>query len=74
MRAAFPALDARAHGDDTVLTGTLADQPALYGVLARVEALGLDLLEVHRLPDEDRRESPGEVTPPHPGATDAGVS
>ena len=74
MRAAFPALDARAHGDDTVLTGPLADQPALYGVLARVEALGLDLLEVHRLPDEDRRESPGEVTPPHPGATDAGVS
>jgi hypothetical protein len=74
MRAAFPALDARAHGDDTVLTGTLADQPALYGVLARVEALGLDLLEVHRLPDEDRRGSPGKVTPPHPGAEDAGVS
>jgi hypothetical protein len=74
MRAAFPALDARVHGDDTVLTGTLADQPALYGVLARVEALGLDLLEVHRLPDEDRRGSPGEVTPPHPGAEDAGVS
>jgi hypothetical protein len=74
MRSAFPALDARAHGDDTVLTGTLADQPALYGVLARVEALGLDLLEVHRLPDGDGRDSPGEVTPPHPGAKDAGGS
>ena len=33
MRAAFPALRARAHGQDTVLTGTLADQAALYGVL-----------------------------------------
>jgi hypothetical protein len=51
MRAAFPALDAQADGADTVLTGTLADQAALYGVLARIEALGLELLEVHRLTD-----------------------
>ena len=64
MRAAFPALRARAHGQDTVLTGTLADQAALYGVLARIDALGLELLEV-------RRESPGGVTPPHPGAGNA---
>ena len=74
MRAAFPALDARAHGDDTVLTGILADQSALYGVLARVEALGLELLEVHRLTNGGRGESPGEVTPPHPGTKDAGTS
>jgi len=32
----------------TVLTGHL-DQSALYGVLAEVEALGLELLEVHKL-------------------------
>jgi hypothetical protein len=51
MRAAFPALRAQAHGADTVLTGTLADQAALYGVLAQIEALGLELLEVRRLPD-----------------------
>ena len=50
MRAAFPALQARTRGDDTVLTGTLADQAALYGVLAEIEALGLELLEVRRLP------------------------
>ena len=37
-------------GDDTVLTGTLADQAALNGVLAEIEALGLELLEVRRLP------------------------
>jgi hypothetical protein len=30
------------HGADTVLTGLL-DRSALYGVLAEVEALGLDL-------------------------------
>ena len=61
IRAAFPALRAQAQGQDTVLTGTLADQAALYGVLAQVEALGLELLEV-------RRESPDGVTPPHPDA------
>jgi hypothetical protein len=64
MRGAFPALRAEADGEDTVLTGTLADQAALYGVLARIEALGLELLEV-------RRESPADVTPTHPGADDA---
>jgi hypothetical protein len=50
IRAAFPALQARTRGEDTTLTGTLADQAALYGVLAEIEALGLELLEVRRLP------------------------
>jgi hypothetical protein len=31
-----------------VLTGPLADQAALYGLLAQLEALGLELLEVRR--------------------------
>jgi hypothetical protein len=46
---AFPALEAEASGGDTVLTGPLADRAALYGVLAEIEALGLELLEVRRL-------------------------
>jgi len=50
MCAAFPGLQARTDGDQTVLTGMLADQPALYGVLAEIEAFGLELLEVRRLP------------------------
>ena len=48
--SAFPALRARASGGDTVLTGPLCDRAALYGVLAEIEALGLELLEVRRLP------------------------
>ena len=48
--SAFPALHATASGGDTVLTGPLADRAALYGVLAEIEALGLELLEVRRLP------------------------
>jgi hypothetical protein len=58
IRSAFPALRARADGGDTVLTGVLADQAALYGVLAEAEALGLELIEVRRLPlDEPRAPS-----------------
>ena len=38
----------RQHGAHTVLTGLL-DRSALYGVLAEIDALGLDLLEVSQL-------------------------
>ena len=46
--SAFPAMTSQRHGAHTVLTGLL-DQSALYGVLAQVEVLGLDLLELRRL-------------------------
>jgi hypothetical protein len=49
MLAAFPGLHAAVHGQDTLLTGALADQAALHGALARIEALGLELIEVRRL-------------------------
>jgi hypothetical protein len=79
IRAAFPALHAEAQGEDTLLAGPLADQAALHGVLTQIEALGLELVEVRRLPGEartagsrqDRCESPGRVTPPHPGGHQA---
>ena len=58
MRAAFPALHAQTQGEDTLLTGTLADQAALHGVLAQIEALGLELLEVRRLPLQADHEHP----------------
>ena len=51
--SAFPALRARTDGGDTVLTGMLTDQAALYGVLAEAEALGLELIEVRRLPPDE---------------------
>jgi hypothetical protein len=54
LRAAFPTLRADQRGKDTVLTGVLADQAALYGVLAQIEALGLELLEVRRLTRPER--------------------
>ena len=39
------------------LAAGLLDQAALYGVLAEIEALGLDLLEIRKL--TPGRESPG---------------
>ena len=46
MLRAFPGLTARTRGKDTLLTGCLQDQAAVYGVIARLEALGLELLEL----------------------------
>jgi hypothetical protein len=48
MVTAFAALASQYQGADTVLTGLL-DRSALYGVLAEIEALGLDLLEIRKL-------------------------
>ena len=53
--SAFPAMQSQWQGTDTVLTGLL-DRSALYGALAEIEALGLDLLEVRQLAPQ--RESP----------------
>jgi hypothetical protein len=50
MRTAFPELRARVEGDDTVLSGALPDQAAVYGVLSAMESLGLELMEVRRVP------------------------
>ncbi len=48
LLSAFPELHARMRDRETILAGTLADQAALHGVLGRIEALGLELLEVRR--------------------------
>ena len=55
MRHAFPALRARPQGEDTLLTGRLPDQAAVYGVIARLEALGLDLLELRQLTQDEAK-------------------
>jgi hypothetical protein len=53
MMQAFPALAASRSGQDTLLTGSLVDESALYGVIHQLEALGLELVEIRRLPTDD---------------------
>lgn len=46
-RRAFPVLDVQIQAGDSLLRGVL-DQAALHGALARIEELGLELVEVRR--------------------------
>ena len=47
--SAFPAMESEVRGGETVLTGPLQDQSAVYGVLAQLEALGLEVLELRQV-------------------------
>ena len=48
LMAAFPDFLAVTDGGDTLLMGRLPDQSALHGVIAHIEALGLELVEIRR--------------------------
>ena len=50
LLAAFDGLTATPVAADTVIGGEIVDQSALYGVLERIESLGLELLAVRSLP------------------------
>jgi hypothetical protein len=63
LLSAFPALAWQRQGQETVLTGVL-DRPGLYGVLAEIEALGLDLLEIRQLTPEARSPESGDACSP----------
>jgi epsilon-lactone hydrolase len=54
---AFPELRARHRAHETVLEGDVPDQAALHGVIGRIEALGLELLEVRRVRPRAARSS-----------------
>jgi len=43
---------------ETVLTGTIRDQAELHGLLARIEALGLELVEVKQVEGRTKRVAP----------------
>jgi hypothetical protein len=63
MLSAFPAMAPHHHGTHTVLTGLL-DRSALYGVLAEIDALGLDLLEVRQLTQDRKSLQSGDSRSP----------
>jgi hypothetical protein len=62
--SAFPSMAPELKGGETVLTGVLEDRSALFGVLALIEALGLDLLEVRQTGAEAQSPEPGDDCSP----------
>lgn len=47
--SAFPSMEPQVRAGETLLLGSLEDSSALYGVLAQIEALGLELIEVRQV-------------------------
>jgi len=56
----FENLQSTTEPAQTVLRGTIRDQAALQGVLGRLHGLGLELVEVRRLPMQGRSSSSAE--------------
>jgi len=52
----FDGLQVGSQEDETIISGLLADQPALHGLLTKVRDLGLCLISVRRL-DPDPAET-----------------
>ena len=48
---AFEGMEMETQDGDTILTGEVIDQPQLYGILDRINGLGLQLLSVQALPE-----------------------
>jgi hypothetical protein len=47
--SAFSTLGSEVREGETVLTGALEDRSAVYGVLAQLEALGLEIVEFRQV-------------------------
>ena len=50
----FDAMESDVEPVETILHGPVRDQAALHGLLRRLESLGLELIEVRRLPEGGR--------------------
>jgi hypothetical protein len=61
--SAFPDLQVTRRSGQTVLSGPMLDQSALFGVLGRIEALGIELIEVRRTLSPERSDA-GQVKEP----------
>ena len=61
--SAFEGMHMETEDGQTILTGEVKDQPHLFGVLNRLNGLGLELLSVQAMPDEDRLSSERDREP-----------
>ena len=63
LLAAFEGMTASVEPVETVLHGPIQDQSSLHGLLDRIQSLGLELVEIRRLP-ASAEESPLQPEPP----------
>ena len=61
--SAFEGMRMESKDGRTILTGEVKDQPHLFGVLDRLNGLGLVLLSVQAMPDEDHSSSERDREP-----------
>jgi hypothetical protein len=59
--SAFPSMVPELRGSETVLTGVLEDRSAVFGVVAQIEALGLELLELRQIQARPATRESGEA-------------
>ena len=57
---AFEGMKMETKDGETILTGEVIDQPHLFGILDRINGLGLELLSVQALPDDAHSNAEGE--------------
>ena len=62
--AAFEGLSATVEPVETVLHGPVEDQSSLHGLLDRIQSLGLELVEIRRLPTSSDEQLSAEPEPP----------
>ena len=74
LMAAFEGMQASVEPVETVIHGPVQDQAALYGLLDRIQALGLELVEVRRLPEvpDETLESPTQGEDDSPAGRERG--
>jgi hypothetical protein len=63
--SAFPSMVSELRGTETVLTGQLEDRSAVFGVLAQIEALGLELLELRKIHARPKSRDSGDRPSSH---------
>ena len=61
--AAFEGMKMETKDGETILTGEVIDQPHLFGILDRINGLGLELLSVWALPEEAHPSAEGNRAP-----------
>ena len=61
--SAFEGMHMESKGGQTILIGEIVEQPHLFGVLNRLNGLGLELLSVRAMPDEDHSSSERDREP-----------